>query len=79
MGCSEEAPTATPVPAPTATPSATPTPLPTATLIPTETPEPAAPQAPDFSLPTGTGERYTLDDLLAGREALVLVFYRSYG
>ena len=52
---------------------------PTATAIPTETPEPEAPQAPDFSLPTGTGERHTLDDLLAGRDALVLVFYRSYG
>ena len=54
-------------------------PLPTATAVPTETPEPEAPQAPDFSLPTGTGERYTLDDLLAERDALVIVFYRSYG
>ncbi len=80
-GCSEETPTAapTPVPSPTATPSATNTPLPTATAVPTETPEPEAPQAPDFSLSTGTGERYTLDDLLAERNALVIVFYRSYG
>ncbi len=80
-GCSEETPTATPTPVPSFTPtrSATDTPLPTPTAIPTETPEPDAPQAPDFSLPTGTGERYTLDDLLAGQEALVIVFYRSYG
>ena len=80
-GCSGETPTATPTPVPslTPTPSPTDTPLPTVTTAPTETPEPEAPQAPDFSLPTGTGERYTLDDLLAGREALVIVFYRSYG
>ena len=86
-GCSEQSPTAAPTlePTPTATPSATNTPLatatalPAATAVPTETPEPEAPQAPDFSLPTGTGERYTLDDLLGGRDALVIVFYRSYG
>ena len=80
-GCSEETPTAapTPEPSPTATATATPLPLPTATAVPTETPEPEAPQAPEFSLPTGTGERYTLDDLLAERDALVIVFYRSYG
>ncbi len=32
-----------------------------------------------FSLSTGTGERHSLDDLLAGRDALVVIFYRSYG
>ena len=76
-GCSEESPTAVPTLAPS--PTGTNTPSLTATSIPTKTPEPEAPQAPDFSLPTGTGEEYTLDDLLAGRDALVIVFYRSYG
>ena len=80
-GCSEESPTPAPTlaPSPIVTPSPTDTPLPSPTAVPTETPEPEAPQAPDFSLSTGTGERHSLDDLLAGRDALVVVFYRSYG
>ncbi len=80
-GCSEETPTPAPTlaPSPTVTPFPTDTPLPSPTVVPTEIPEPEAPQAPDFSLSTGTGERHTLDDLLAGRDALVVVFYRSYG
>ena len=69
------APTRASTPSSTATP--TPVPSPTATVAPTPTPEP--PQAPDFSLSTGTDERYSLDDLLTGRDALVIVFYRSYG
>ena len=77
-GCGADSPTATS--APTFTPTAVPTdtPLPPATAVPTATPEPELPQAPDFSLSTGTGEWYSLDDLLVGREALVLVFYRSF-
>lgn len=79
-GCGGDSATATPMPtsAPTATAMATPTPTPSPTAVPTETPVPEAPQAPDFSLSTGTGETYSLDGLLAGRDALVLVFYRSY-
>ena len=72
-------------PSPTTPPASTATPVPTPTTPPTpvapaetSTPEAGGPQAPDFSLPTGDGETHTLDGLLAGREALVLVFYRSY-
>ena len=79
-GCGGDSATATPMPtvAPTATAVATPTLTPSPTAVPTESPAPEAPQAPDFSLSTGTGETYSLDGLLAGRDALVLVFYRSY-
>ena len=91
-GCGEDTPTAEPTlaPLPTATVTATNTPMPTATGVatstaipvpsPTATPTPQddAPQAPDFSLPTGSGDLVTLDDALEGHDALVLVFYRSY-
>ena len=87
-GCGEDTPTAEPTlaplptatvtntPAPTFTPTPTVAPMSTATPILTPTPE--APQAPDFSLPTGSGDTFTLDQLLEGHDALVLVFYRSF-
>ena len=85
-------PTLAPLPTATATATATATntPMPTATsmetstatLVPsptaTQTPQGDAPQAPDFSLPTGSGDLVTLDQLLEGHDALVLVFYRSF-
>ena len=91
-GCGEDTPTAAPTlaPLPTATATATNTPQPTTTATPTatatpvlsptvtETPTPEAPQAPDFSLQTGAGVSYTLEGLLEGHDALVLVFYRSF-
>ena len=75
-------PTATPAPPLvfTATPLASPTLAPSqaATQTPGGTSEPAPPQAPAFSLPTGTGETFSLDGLLEGHDALALVFYRTY-
>ena len=87
-GCGEDTPTAEPTATATAThtPSPTHTPAPTFTATPvpspsptaTQTPQDDAPQAPDFSLPTGSGDLVTLDDALEGHDALVLVFYRSF-
>ena len=87
-GCGEDTPTAEPTATATAThtPSPTHTPVPTFTATPvpspsptaTQTPQDDAPQAPDFSLPTGSGDLVTLDDALEGHDALVLVFYRSF-
>ena len=65
----ESAPTPTPLP-PTSTPAPTPTIAPTAT--------PATPRAPGFSLVSGVGSRVTLDHLLDGHDAVVLVFYRGF-
>ena len=64
-----------------ATSTATPVPSPQLRHLPsptTQTPQDDAPQAPDFSLPTGSGDTFTLDQLLEGHDALVLVFYRSF-
>ena len=89
-GCGEDTPTAEPTFAPLPTATATNTPMPTATSVATstatpvpsptatQTPQDDAPQAPDFSLPTGSGDLVTLDDAIEGHDALVLVFYRSF-
>ena len=39
---------------------------------------PTQPMAPDFSLPSAFGNTVTLDDLLEGSNAAVLVFYRGF-
>lgn len=39
---------------------------------------PTRPMAPDFSLPSAFGNTVTLDDLLEGSNAAVLVFYRGF-
>ena len=65
----ESAPTSTPLP-PTSTPAPTPTSAPTATG--------SSPRAPGFSLVSGEGSRVTLDQLLEGHDAVVLVFYRGF-
>ena len=70
--------TATNTPMPTATSVATSTATPVPSPTATQTPQDDAPQAPDFSLPTGSGDTFTLDQLLEGHDALVLVFYRSF-
>jgi len=39
---------------------------------------PDGPLAPDFTLTSATGEAVSLTDLLEGRDATVIVFYRGF-
>ena len=71
-------------PSPTAAPTIAPAPTPTAppapTQAPADTPTPSAdsgPKVPGFSLLAADGSLVSLDDLLVGHEAVVLVFYRG--
>lgn len=68
---------ATPAP-PTPVPS--PSPVPPAVASPSDKSAPSddAPKAPGFSLLSGLGNRVTLDELLEGHEAVVVVFYRGF-
>ncbi len=78
---SPTAPPATPVPSPTPTPTV-PLPSPTPTLVPTPSGQPDPPRvgdmAPGLSLTSALGDRVTLDELLEGRDAVVVVFYRGF-
>ena len=78
---SPTAPPATSVPSPTPTPPV-PVPSPTPTLTPTPSGQPDPPQvgsmAPGFSLTSALGDRVTLEELLEGRDAVVVVFYRGF-
>ena len=72
-------PSATPVPSPTPT---VPVSSSSPTLVPTPSAQPDPPgggsKAPGFSLTSALGDRVTLADLLEGREAVVVVFYRGF-
>ena len=65
---------------PTPVPSPTPTSVPPAVASPSDESVPSddAPKAPGFSLLSGLGNRVTLDELLEGHEAVVVVFYRGF-
>ena len=74
----ESVPTPTPPP-PTPTPQPSLSPLPAA-FSPGDRSDGSQGlyEAPGFSLATGFGPQVTLEDLLADREAVVLVFYRGF-
>ncbi len=78
---SPTSPPATPTPVPSPTPTV-PAPSPTPTLAPTPSGQPDPPRvgsmAPGFALTSALGDRVTLDQLLEGRDAVVVVFYRGF-
>ena len=78
---SPTSPPATPTPVPSPTPTVA-APSPTPTLAPTPSGQPDPPRvgsmAPGFSLTSALGDHVSLDELLEGRDAVVVVFYRGF-
>ena len=86
------APTSTPMPEPSPEPSPVPTagvadPMPTVSAMPSAEPSPVSTPdgskkvrlpAPDFTLPSASGDTVTLSDLLEDSKGVVLVFYRGF-